>query len=171
MSSDLGVERTRVLLQQLSENHSQAEIGRKLMRSQGWVSQVLNGSINAIEHSVIERAVRWLGLDANFFTDPTLGPSPRYTDHLRVRPARTEHEKAVIAEWRAGPDSNDITDEDVEWAEGLSFRDLRSSGLEITPVLLSRLFRERRSQLLGRAKSPEPLKVERRPGRVSAKTK
>lgn len=52
------------------EGRSQAEIGKIFGRSQGWVSQVLAGTIKASLETAREAARDKLRLDDRFFTDP-----------------------------------------------------------------------------------------------------
>lgn len=62
------------------------------------------------------------------------------------------------------------SEEELRWLEGLSFRELRSAGLEVVPSLYDRLLRERRAQLAGRVReAPAVEPPERRPGRVPAR--
>lgn len=90
--------RMRALARELvnDDGWSQQKVATLLDRSQGWVSQLLAGTIASVEADTIDRAVHGLGLDANFFTKRSLGANESYKAHRRT--SADEETRLVVDE-------------------------------------------------------------------------
>lgn len=77
----LYVRRYRVLVRQLLERGSQREVAERLGVSQPLISGLV-ANTRGVGVQSIELAIANLSLDRAFFYDESLGPEPRWTDHV-----------------------------------------------------------------------------------------
>lgn len=161
--------RYRLLLEQLSGEErdrggggkvAQAAVAKKVGVSQTLVSQILRGVKNAGEPS-IDTARRRLRIRAEFFTDESLGETPRYSDHIEIeRVVEDDETKHALddlmrtwpeaARWR--PEIGEPPSElEQAWLQSYSFREDRRRGLTVDADLLRSRLLDRRRQMRGRA--------------------
>lgn len=85
--------------------------------------------------------------------------------HGGAKPTTTQRDdesSAALEQFLAAFDPDDRerpTDAEATWLRGLSFRELRLGGLEVTPSLLGRMLREKRLQDAGRISRGVPVEV------------
>lgn len=135
----------RALLRELiADGWSQQKVAALLDRSQGWVSQVVAGTIVSVEADTIDRAVHGLDLDANYFTRKTLGADESYKAHRR-RAAHVEYDdEAPSPHFEAflkitNLDALGVTPDELEHVRRAPFRGGARSPLDYQRALLALL--------------------------------
>lgn len=107
-----------------------------------------------------------LRLRPEFFEDPKLGRAPSYRDFVVGASHRLERDdelRTALKDFVSSIDPDDPrppTSEEISWLRGLSFRELRLAGMEVTPSLYARVLRERRLQDAGRISRGQTVEVE-----------